>query len=49
MKVNLKKTQAIVFRNGGKTSKSENIFLLGQESKGSRILSLFGADFFFKK
>ena len=48
MEVNLTKTQDIVFH---KVAKLQNLkhFLLGQESKGSRMLLLFGADFFFKK
>ena len=33
MEVNLTKTQVIVFRNGGKTSKSETFFYLAKKVK----------------
>ena len=49
MDVNLKKTQVIVFRSGGKTSKSETFFHLTKKVKVVTYYRYLGPIFFFKK
>ena len=49
MEVNLTKTQVIVFRNSGKTSKSETFFYLTKKVKVVTYYRYLGLIFCFKK